>query len=230
MTAHDDDLRAAFASRPDGPPTPACPSPDELLLAYAGEVESERRRAVIEHLATCAACAADWRLAREVLPDEAGLGTAGEVGEPGRLVRGPWAARLAPLALAATLLVAVAGAWLLRGPEQAPEYRGTEQSVRTLVADDAVLPRDAFRLRWALDAAGARFAVTVSSADLEPLAEARDLERSEYVVPERSLRGLAEGTRLLWQIHARLPDGSSVRSATFRVRVGTAAGATTRAD
>ncbi len=225
MTAHDDALREAFASRPDHAQGTACPSPDDLLQAFTGAAARDARREVIAHLATCAACAADWRLAQELLPDEVGLGARGEEPEPAPVVRGPW---LRPVLLAvAAGVVAALGIGLLPRltSREAPGYReGAGSVLRALLPDDAPLPRDAFRLRWSFAEAGARYAVTVSDATLEPLAEAHDLEPTEFVVPPDALDALPDGAQLLWQVEARLPDGRQVRSSTFRVRIGPPSG------
>lgn len=232
MTAHDDDeLRAAFASRPAGPPSAGCPSPDELMQAYFGASAPERRRAIVAHLAECAACAADWRLARTLLPDDVGSAAPEKPPLLARVLVGPWGRPVVGLAAAAVLVVALASGlmWRLGPAGPTSDYRQGEQAeVRSLLPDDAPLPRDACRLRWSLEAAGARFAVTVSGADLEPLAEARDLAQAEFSVPASALQALPDGAPLLWQVTARLPDGSSLRSVTFRARLAAAVGSGTR--
>lgn len=225
MTFSDDELRAAFAARPDAPQGDACPTPDALLAAFAGEAPRAARRAVVAHLATCAACAADWRLAHLLLPGVAGEAAQGEEPEPAPVVRGPWL-RPALLAVAAALCVALGvGLWPRLTSRVTPGYRDAGGlALRALVADGAPLPRDAFRLRWAFAEAGARYAVTVSDEALEPLAEARDLEPAEFVVPPGALGARPDGALLLWQVEARLPDGRQVRSSTFRVRIGPPSG------
>lgn len=225
MTFPDGALREAFAARPAESQGAACPTPDALLAAFTGAAPREARRAVVAHLASCAACAEDWRLAHALLPGGAGEAAQGEAPEPAPVVHGPWL-RPALLAMAAALCAALGiGLWPRWTAREAPGYRdGGGHALRALVADDAPLPRDAFRLRWAFAEAGARYAVTLSDAALEPLAEARDLEPAEFVVPEDALRALPDGAPLLWQVEARLPDGRQVRSSTFRVRIGPPSG------
>lgn len=218
MTAHDEKLRAAFAARPARAATGDCPTPEALLAAYTGEAEAERRAAVIAHLAACPACAEDWRLARALLPDEAGV--AAREARPARVLRGPWP-RQAWLAAAALLVLSLAGLFvsrLLTPPP--PGWRsGDTPEIRALLADDALVSRAECRLRWSFAVPGARFALRVSDESLQPLASARDLGEAEFLVPEPALRGVAAGARILWQVDARLPDGGSVTSKTFRARL-----------
>lgn len=220
MSAHDEKLREAFAARPARAATGDCPAPEALLAAFAGETDPERRREAIAHLATCPACAEDWRLARELLPGEAGAAAPEAAPGPARVLRGPWA-RQTWLAAAAVLVAALAGLLLWRlVPPQPPGWReGDTPEVRALLADDAFVARADCRLRWSFAVPGSRFAVRVSGEDLRPLASARDLGEAEFRVPETALRGVPAGARLLWQVDARLPDGGSVTSKTFRARL-----------
>jgi len=203
-------LRAAFAARP-GPPAPGCPEPETLWAALHGELPAERRREVVDHLAACAPCAEDWRLAREA----AGPLPAAAPGGAGSWLRGAW------LAAAAALAVALgAGVFLrLQGPAPAEYRAGTAGEIRSLLADDARLPRERCRLLWAAPGPGARYEVRVSAEDLSILATVRDVEATELTVPEAALAAVPPGGRILWQVEARLPDGRRVVSRTFRARL-----------
>ncbi len=221
MTGDDDALRAAFAASPQKPQGASCPTPEALLRAFTGEAPRGERRAVVAHLATCAACAEDWRLAREIMPDEAGAQARDERPEAASVVVGPWL-RSGLIALAAALVAAAGVGWWPRLVTPPPAvYRQTQsEAPRALVPDGAALPRDAFELRWDYAQADARYAVTLSDAALEALFEARDLEQRAVVVPAAALGTLPDGATLLWQVEARLPDGRQARSSTFRVRIG----------
>ncbi len=225
MTDDDDALRAAFAARSQDVQGPSCPTPEALLRAFTGQAPRGERRAVVAHLATCAACAEDWRLAREIMPDEAGAQARDEQPEAAPVVVGPWL-RSGLIALAAALVAAAGvGLWPRLVARPPAVYRETQSDTpRALVPDDAALPRDAFELRWAFAQADARYAVTLSDAALEALFEARDLEQSAVLVPAAALGALSDGATLLWQVEARLPDGRQARSSTFRVRIGPARG------
>jgi hypothetical protein len=74
-------------------------------------------------------------------------------------------------------------------------------------------------LKWSSAGPDARYDVTVTTAALEPVSFARDLEEPRYEVPESDLAGVPSGSKLYWQVTARLPDGASNRSPTFVVTI-----------
>jgi hypothetical protein len=102
----------------------------------------------------------------------------------------------------------------------APVLRGAGSALSATVADGASLPRDAFRLVWVpLPDAGVRYTVRVTTEDLRQVAEVRRLETPSYQVPESALAAFPAGTRLLWQVEARDPDGRTVASPTYEVEI-----------
>jgi hypothetical protein len=111
MKATDDDLRAALAREGGrrGPGRAGCP-PSEAL-ARAAEAGPQRRPAeLVDHLAGCADCAFEYRVASAFKPWAEGAAAA--LPGPSRTVSRP--ARLLPHALAASLVVCVGlGAWAL---------------------------------------------------------------------------------------------------------------------
>jgi hypothetical protein len=95
--------------------------------------------------------------------------------------------------------------------------------IRSLSREDQ--PASEVRLQWTPVDHAIRYRVQVSTEDLRPVYD-RTLEGTTVVLPpevgDLTLRGGgASGAvpPLLWQVEAMLPDGRSVTSATFRVRL-----------
>jgi hypothetical protein len=127
--------------------------------------------------------------------------------------------------LAAAALLAL-GLWidyrhLLDGRGGSPAWRGPAPAadIRSLVAEDRPLPRNALVLRWSGGEAGARYNVRVLSEDLALVARADGLETPEYRVAPAALSRLPGGTRVLWQVEAVGKDGRRRTSPTFFARV-----------
>ena len=202
-------LAAAFRARARSAARDDCPDPARLWAALGGELPPEDRRDVIDHTASCASCAEDWRLAMELRPEPDAV--VAERLAPRRRV---WA----PLAVAASLVLATgAGLVLWRsGEPETPQFRGAGvATIRSLVPETEPLPRDGCRLRWSFDQAGARYDLRVTTESLREVAHAESLVEPSFLVPEPSLASLPAGTRLLWRVEAALPDGSRVGSPTF---------------
>ncbi|HLE85309.1 MAG TPA: zf-HC2 domain-containing protein [Thermoanaerobaculia bacterium] len=219
---HDSTLRNAFQARTGGPPPgTACPEPGRIYDAARGALPPGETREVVEHLAVCPDCAEAWRLAA-AFEEEAAAGT-----EPvSSRARSP--RYLRPVAAAAALVLAAlaAGLWwtVVTVPEEAPVYRaGAELEIRSLLPEGEPLPRDAAVLRWALGGDGSPEGTTydllVSGEDLQPLAEADELEEPSYRVPPAALEALPSGAEILWRVEAHLPDGRTARSPTFTNRI-----------
>jgi hypothetical protein len=204
-------LRRAFAARgAAAPPSGACPPADRLWAAVHGQLAAEEVRPLVAHLADCAACAEAWRLARAVDAPAAGVAASTAAPQP---AGGRWAAIAAGIAA-----VVLAGVLLRQRPTSGPEYRDPgvgPGAVRSLLNESRALPRGDFRLRWTQGPAGATYAVQVVTEKLEPIAEARGLSSTEFLVPPERLASIPSGTRLLWRVEAVTPDGARVSSATF---------------
>lgn len=241
-------LRRAFATY-DAPPSDPPVEEEEIdaeriYLAAAGELSEDERRAVIDQVATSAAAAEVWRLAVELQRAEAKASreideepfaaepspsesTAprppiGEVAPFRRPAPPPaFASRRRLLAALAALVAATIGFGLwTRMHAPAPEMRGAESALETSIEDGARLPRGAFRLEWkAVEEPGARYTVRVTTEDLQPVAEGRNLETPTYQVPESALSSLPAGTRLLWLVEARTADGRTVASPAYAVEI-----------
>ena len=207
-------LRRAFAADADDTPEPErCPEPDRIWAAAHGALTAGERHEVIDHTASCSACAEAWRLAREVgrAAEEPATVAGGRVLAMGHRFR-RIVAPLAGLAAAAVLLLVVG---LPRDHPAPPEFRaGEAAAIRSLLPVDEPLARDHCLLRWS-EVEGARYSVLVSDVRLAVVAQAQDLEQSEFQVPSESLAGLGAGAELYWRVEAVQPDGSSVSSETF---------------
>ncbi len=231
-------LRRAFATYDDPEIEGEEIDAERIYRAVAGELTEDERRAVIDQVATSAAAAEVWRLAVELQRAEAKGAletdeesfTAEESFAPpiGEVVpfRRPAPApipvfRRRFLTAIAALLAATIGFGLwTRMHAPAPELRGTETVLSATVADGSRLPRGAFRLAWEpTEEPGARYTVRVTTEDLQPVAEGLRLEAPSYQVPESALADFPAGTRLLWLVEAKTPDGRTVASPAYTVEI-----------
>lgn len=210
-------LRRAFASLEHGEAaTMPCPTPERLWSAVHGELPAEEVRLLAAHLVECPGCAEAWRLARLVDASDA-------VGSPGTARTPPqrrlWP-RWAPLAAGTAAAALAASIWLLKQPAPAPEFReGRADEIRSLVPESDRLPRSRCRLRWSAGPEGATYHVQVATERLDPIAEARGLTATEYLVPPERLASLPPGTKLFWRVEAATPDGVRTASVTFVSRL-----------
>jgi hypothetical protein len=209
----DDQLREAFAlSDSLRGPREACPSPERLWESAREDLGAGENEIVVRHLATCAACAAAWRVARDLAGGDAAA--AAPVIARRRAGWREWM----PLAAAAMLIV-VAGIALqyvdLR-PTSPPAYRAEEAlSIRPSSESLRPMPRDRFLLRWSAGPAGTSYDVRVIARGRPPLARGVRLTQPEFQVPAAAFDSIPARTKILWQVTAYLPDGRVSDSATF---------------
>jgi len=222
--AEGDRLKAAFAGLGErGAPTAACPEPDRLWAAAAGEGTAKERQEVIDHMAGCASCASAFRLARRLAqtPAEAAGSTI--------ITRFPvvrrWLSRPAPLAaLAAALVLAVLvpGWWSRQNHPPPLRSNGTgkgDHAIQSRIAEGATLPRDRAVLRWSAGPPGSFHEIRVSTREAQEVAVETGLETPRYQVPSEDLAGFPTGTVLYWQVTSRFPDGTSGTSPTFSFKL-----------
>ncbi len=205
--------RAAFAASDAAPDPASCPSPETLWSAVRGELTPEQMREVLDHVAACAACAEDWRLAAEINRQEerAAIGPGKVI--PGRF--GQWRPLAAAAALAAGLLIAV-GVYRTHQPVPEPTYREAQHAgIRSLLPEGEAIPREAAVLRWSPLAGAVSYDVQVSTEDLRAVATVKGQTATAYRIPQSALAGLPSGSRLLWQVDALRPDGTHETSPTF---------------
>jgi hypothetical protein len=208
-------LRAALrALGEEARPREDCPPPERLWGAVRAELSVDERHEVVDHVAGCLSCAEAWRLAVEIDPEPRPTAQAPVV---------PWLASiftwrpLVPLA-AAVVVAFTAGVVLFRAPEapREPGYREAGPgAIRSLLPEVEPVSRAAFRLRWSPGPEGTRYDVRVTTESLDPVASAQGLTEPSFLVPEPLLLSLRAGSRLLWQVQMRLPDGERRDSPTF---------------
>jgi hypothetical protein len=216
MTTMDDQeltsLRQAFAAHQEQSDPATCLTPETIWDAVHGKLPADVVRESVQHVATCATCAEEWRLAR-TLGEQQEQQTAAPLPAPLRFTPRQRQWRNWGLAAAAALALAVVGVQWFQKP---PEYRGAQAAVHSQVSDGKVLPRERFLLKWSVPApAGATYGVQVSTEDLRVVASAEGLKTPEYQVPASALAGLPPGAKLFWKIDADLPSGSRLSSQTF---------------
>jgi hypothetical protein len=210
--------REAFATLGErAAPGPDCPEPDRLWAAAMAEGPVEERQEIVAHTASCASCAAAFRLARGLARDEAGQ--TGRIEPPVRLADRRWirwGAPVAALAAALVLAILVPRFWN-SGP--APYRGGETREIFSKLPEGALLPRDRADLRWSAGPPGSRYEVRVLTAGGGEVAVESDLETPEYRIPPSALRDVAAGTVLYWQVKSLAPDGKSTVSKTFSARL-----------
>ena len=213
--AHQDlreDLRARFRAALRVSDGEACPPPADLWDVAAGTLPFDRSRQVVEHAARCAQCSEALRIARDVhaeVPAEAPVSL-------------QLASRL-PL-LAGLGLAAAVGAYFLLMPapeDRAAVERGTAGSpgdaLRALSPDHQ--HPDAVVLRWSAIPGAASYNVTVLTSELTVVHQAVGISEPQLRLPAGALRQDGAARELLWTVDAVMPDGRTVGSPTFRIRV-----------
>lgn len=145
-----------------------CPSLDEIEALHAGQLELSRRAAVLQALASCAECALLAQLSADVhaaaQQSVAALTVSNVVALPPRQPARQLSARAWPLALAASLLLAIGSVALLR-PEPAMDVvRGVSPAIQTDPADGASLAAAPTQLRWSAPTGASRYVVELMDA------------------------------------------------------------------
>ena len=212
--ANDDRLQGEFARLAevagDGA---ACPSPETLWKSARAELQSDEREAVVMHLGECTACAAAWRIARDLSRKH--LEERARFLQPRRVSR-VWA----PLAAAAAVVVVAIGLTVMMRdrPGAPPMYRALEgEWLRPLTEEGATVPRDDFVLQWTAGPEGTTYDVRVTTEGLRLLAQETGLEDAELRVAPETLSDLAPGSAIFWQVTAHAPDGRVIDSKSYKV-------------
>jgi hypothetical protein len=193
-----------------------CPPTERIWRSAEGELDRPQNESLLRHLGECGACAASWRLARDLSE------SSGKKRAPVAAGRGSRFGDLPMLAMAAALVLAVALGSQLFGPRrtEAPAFRNQQAEWLTPVGEDGgSLPRGQFLLRWAEGPEGSTYDIRVTTEDLDLLATGRRLEQAEYQVPADALEDLPGGAAVYWQVTAHLPGGRSIDSDSFLTRI-----------
>jgi len=203
-----EELRAALAKVADvAGDGKSCPAPEHLVSSARGEPARGADEEIVLHIAACTACAAAWRVAREVKG-------AGEI-DAHRDVAPPawkrWAA-------AAALIAAIGGGifYFSPGRQPAPVYREQdEEAIGSLLSESEPISRDDFVLLFSAAEQGALYDVVVTDERVRTVARVAGLTEGRCRIPAEALDGIESGARLYWQVVAQLPDGRRIESPTF---------------
>jgi hypothetical protein len=229
-TLSDDRLKEGFASaRNVAADAASCPDASLIWDSAAERLTEDENESLLRHTVTCGACAASWRLAREMLNEALPVETSGDpVDASSRFASGRRpAGRPRPLwfglAAAAVLVLAVSFVAVQQfqtiGPTE-PAYRMTPRGeIRAGVDPAAPLPRDEMVLRWSGAPDGTTYDLRVTTDRLAPLHRAFGIERAEYRIPGNAFADVPSGAVILWTVTAHLPDGRRWSSVSFRATV-----------
>lgn len=202
---------------PDGIDTAACPDTDRIWSAVRGELSPDVFGWVADHAAGCPACALAWQLAEKAVEE---IGPA-EIPAETPVARPSWRAWYG-LAAAAILIAAVTAVIQFRGTTPVtvdPGYRApVEETIRSELPPGGTLARDAFTLVWS-GPEGASFDVQLADRAFQTIYRTEGVTESHLTVPAEALKNVPEGAVLVWQIAARMPDGTRELSRTFEVTV-----------
>jgi hypothetical protein len=213
----DDALSAAlWAASDTSRPRDDCPDADRIWRAVAGEVPLDERLALIDHTVDCPTCAEAWRLAME-------LGARAPTASDERFAPALWLRRPeVRWAAAAVLVIGLGVVLVLRTSSPPPDPVLRDPGVggiQSVIESGSSLPRENAWLRWTGGPTGARYDLTVTTADLDVLVFVTGLEHPEYRIPPDRLSGLAPGARVLWRVVARAPSGGTTASPTFEISI-----------
>lgn len=217
-----DRLRAALATSGGAAGvTPACPDASRIWAAIAGKLAAEQAHDLVDHAATCPACALAWRLGREVAAAAAETKNGTET-SPRLGVVVPMRRRWAWVAAAAAAVIMVAAAVPLllerRGPPS--EFRGEPLvAIVPLMEDGRAVSRDDCLLAWSPGPAGTRYSVWVATAGLDPIASAVGLDVSRYRVTAAALARVRPGETIVWRVEALLPDGGRITTRSLLLKI-----------
>jgi hypothetical protein len=209
-------LRAALPDTDD----PDCPAPDTYWAAAAGELPFEQVRALVDHGARCARCAEAWRILAEVRRESEAVTAPARPPAlpPTAPLRGRRGRALVPLAVSA---LAAVGLWVVLRPpppRPAPVERGNGGAVTLRAESPAVQPAGDAVLRWSEVPGASGYNVTVLTPDLVVVHQAVGIAAHELRLPQ-GLGQRAAGGGLLWNVDAVLPDGRTVASPTFELKL-----------
>ncbi len=165
----------------------ACPSPEAILALARREGTEEARLATLDHVMSCTDCRAELDLLRSI--ELAGAQT-GAAARPGRR----W---VAPLALAASVLLAVAvGRWVLPGvPEDEVVRSGAEDRVMLLAPPPEATTGAPILFAWHPLAGASRYRVEVMNQSGEVVLEA---ETADTAILLQSAADLEPGDYQWW--------------------------------
>ena len=217
MTSPDETrLRAAYQRAVDARHEPgrvACPAPDALLALVRREGSETTRLTTLDHAMSCAECRGELDLLRAIE-------RAGSEGTRREVQRFRWR-RVVPLALAASVLLAIA-----LGPGRDRLQRrlagdvsragGSDEVVALLPTDAGAVPAGTpITFVWHGVAGARRYTVEVRTADGSVAFDAQTTDTSVTLAPPRAL----DAGDYRWWVSAYGEDGVATRSLARRLTV-----------
>jgi hypothetical protein len=218
MRVTDDELRRLYQARTAKDDRSGCPGAPELAALAGGELGDADRRRLLEHVAGCASCALEVKLAAETVPwseelsrEVAAASRSAPASPPSSIAsRAPERRRsrrlLPSLALAAATVLAIgAGVWLLTPPALPPGdvVRGAEDEVAP--APGSELAEAPARLTWAPQPGAESYRVVLFDARAERLWESGPLAAAEVVLPPEARAQRRPGATYLWLVEVEGP-------------------------
>lgn len=207
-------LQAAFTAPTSEPSNSAnCPEPDLIWEAVRGELPPDEIRDIVDHVAVCASCAEDWRIAAAFEKESQSRDEKGGTVHPFPVRRfQPWVA-----AAAAAIVLTVAGVYFQppQKPESAVPYRGEQSKIEALVPPGEVLPRQSFILAWKPVPDAESYDLLVTTIEFDTVAAPKGLTETKCQIAPSALASVPDGAQLHWSVTAVFPDGNRELSPTF---------------
>lgn len=208
-------LREAYAD-----PAAGCPPPESFLEAEMAALPEDERRRLTEHAESCAACTAEWELARlfDAVPQGrlVAFPSRPPAPRPARRPSWQWAA-------AASMLFLVGMSFYLARPvapplpaPQAGEVRGSRIELVAPLGDVAAVPAE---LRWEPVTGAAAYRVRLLAVDDTALWETR-VDRPAAPLPAEAGSRLQRAVTYRWTVEALAADGRRLalsEPGTFRM-------------
>jgi hypothetical protein len=219
MTEPSDDLVERFRAALPHTDEVRCPSAEEYWAAAVGELPFERLQSLVDHGASCAECAEAWRILGELRHEPDVAPGAMPLHPPAPEGHRPLMGRaFAPLMITA---IAAGALWVAfrPAPIEPPSVERGNGSGSFHAESRPVQPPGNAVLRWSEVPGATSYNVTVLTQDLVVVHRSVGLSSRELRLPE-AVGQRAAGTGLLWNVDAVLPDGRTVASPTFEVRLG----------
>jgi hypothetical protein len=205
----------AIDARASGPRA-ACPEPERLLALARREGSEEERLRTLDHAMSCSDCMRELELLRAI--EQAGAGSSGPRIVTARSTPLSWR-RALPLALAASLVLAVGISLRERGTKVRPDdvERGDGASLVVHGPSERTVDRtDSLAIAWSPVSGASRYVVEVlDDAGRAVLTQ----PSSDTLLVLRDLRSLAPGREYRWWVRTDDAGGGQVRSPLGRLRI-----------